>query len=244
MKKTRKSTAPRSMLALGKPSWEERVVASIFTDFPYKMNIERLAPVDHPLAVVNQDVTAGTVLEMVPALVVGKEKVVNTKLAPMSFFWNEWDAAQQQSLKALRESGDLHVQHQDQSTDWVREDRFDTFENVVVVPAAGNIALVERLGNGNVESSSTNCEMNILSSGSMKSHLNHGGGNGSAGILLELVASKDLKAGDRLTLNVPSHASSYEKQLLVGELVWSGQPVPEFLKSYHKTPEQQQHDEL
>lgn len=220
----------------GKPSWEHKVLASVFIEFPYKMNIERLAPVDHPLAVVHQDVAAGTVLEMVPALVVSKDKVVNTLLAPMSFFWADWDATQQQSLKELRESGDLQVQHQDQASEWIRKDRFDTFENVVVVPAAGNIALVQRIVQG--AASSENCKMNILSSGSMKSHNNHGGGNGSAGILLQLVATKALKAGDRLVLNVPSNASSYEKQLLLEELKHTGQPIPDFLQAYHESPEQ------
>jgi hypothetical protein len=211
----------------GKPSWEGRVLASIFGQpFPYTMKLERLAPEDHPEAVVNQDVSAGAVLEMVPALVVNSHMIGDTPLAPMSFFWSDWDETQQQDLKDLRTSKDLRVQLQDYTTDWERMDRFRRFEEVVVFPAAGNIALVKRVG----KTDEANCMIKILSSGSMKSHESHGGGNGSAGILLQIIATKDLKTGERLKLNIQSTATPHEKQLLLEELLRSGQPVPEHLK--------------
>jgi hypothetical protein len=215
---------------IGRPTWENRVLTSLFgEELPYKMDTSRLAPLDHPDAVCTQNVEAGAVLEMAPALAVNKDKIVNTALAPMSFFWDDWDLQQRQDLMDLRNTNDLKVQHQDQSTQWVRLDYFDEFQNVVVFPAAGNIALVERVG----KTDEANCMLQITSSGSSsKSQSDHGGGGGSAGIVLKLVATRNIKVGERLKLNVPANSSPYEKQLLAEELHQCGQPVPDFLGDF------------
>lgn len=227
----KKKYCSKMYAGFGKPTWDKRVVASWLQQaFPHEMNSERLPSVDHPVAVANQDILSGAVVEMAPALVVGKTMIKDTALAPLSFFWDDWDTDQQQALKDLRTSNDLRVQVQDFATDWVRMDKFRRFEEVVVFPAAGSIASVDRVG----KTDEANCMLKIISSGSMRSHENHGGGNGSAGILLQIIATKDLKTGERLKLNVGSNASPSENQLLVEELLRSGQPIPDFLKNYRK----------
>jgi SET domain len=212
----------------GQPSWNSRVLASLFADvtFPYKFETQRLAPVDHPVAVVNQDVNAGTVLEISPALVISKALVADTPLASSGFFWHDWDEAQQKDLDDLWESYDLRLQYQDPDYGWIHNDTFIDFGDVVVFPAAGNIALVERVG----KSDDANCKIEILASGSMKSHLSHGGASGSAGILLQLVAIKDIKTGVPLKLNIHRGGSPREREMLLEELLKSGQPIPEYLK--------------
>jgi hypothetical protein len=105
----------------GRPSWNDRIMAKNFPDdtFPYTFDTQRLAPDDHPVAVVNQDVTAGNVLEISPALVLSKAIISNTPLASSSFFWHDWDEEQQTDLKDLRESNDLRVQYQGLDNDWI-----------------------------------------------------------------------------------------------------------------------------
>lgn len=225
----KKAYCSKVYAGIGRPSWDDRVMASVYEEKHKNLiNTQRLADLDHPAAVVNQHVSAGTVLEIAPALVLSKDKVDNTALAPMSFFWGDWDAVHQQDLKELRDSMDLRVQHQSQATDWNREDSFREFEEVVLFPAGGNIALVERVG----KSGNANCLIKIIASGSMKSHLNHGGTSGSAGILLQLVATKDLRTGDRLKLNIQATGSPYENKLLAETLFQTGQPVPDYLQDY------------
>ena len=67
----------------GRPSWNDRLGDSTF---PCTFDTQRLAPVDHPVAVVNQDVNAGSGLEISPALVVNKAIISNTPLASSRFF--------------------------------------------------------------------------------------------------------------------------------------------------------------
>ena len=224
----------------GRPTWNDRVMAAAVGlsssaggttgTFPFKIDANhRLAPTDHPSAVSNQDVKAGTVMEIAPALALSKAVVANTPLAFSSFFWDDWDEEQQKDLKNLRESNDLRVQYQGADNDWLRIDAFVDFEDVVVFPAAGNIALVDRIG----KSDEANCKIKILASGSMKSHLGHGGANGSAGIVLQLVAIKDIPTGARLKLNIGNAASPRERDLLLEELRITGQPIPDYLGAPH-----------
>ena len=138
-----------------------------------------------------------------------KAIVANTPLASSSFFWQDWDEEQQKDLKDLRASNDLRVQYQGVDNGWLRIDAFHEFEDVVVLPAAGTLALVERVG----KSDDANCQIKILASGSMKSHLSHGGSSGSAGILLQLVAIKDIPTGTRLQLNIPNSANPRDHEL-------------------------------
>lgn len=223
----RKQYCSKLYAGIGQPAWTGRVQASIFpgVTVPFTLNAQRLAPTDHPVAVIKQDVRAGTTLEIAPALVMNKDFVAHTALAPHCFFWDDWDTEQQKALKDLRDSNDLRVQYQSDSGG-NRQDRFTDIEKVVVVPAAGNIALIERVG----RSGDANCEIKIIASGSMKSHLHFGGTIGSAGILLHVVATKDIKTGDRLRLNVQQSSTSEERQLLADVLYETGNILPDYLR--------------
>jgi hypothetical protein len=224
----RKQYCSKLYAGIGQPAWTGRVQASIFPGItvPFTFNAERLAPTDHPVAVIKQDVMAGTTLEIAPALVMNKVLLAKTALAPTCFFWDDWDVEQQKALRDLRESSDLRVQYQNDSDGGSRHDRFTQIEDVVVLPAAGNIALVERIGN----SGDANSKIKIIASGSMKSHLHFGGTVGSAGILLHLVATKDIKTGDRLRLNIQQSSTSEERQLLADVLDQTGSVVPDYLR--------------
>lgn len=210
---------------VGRPSWENGILKS--GHIPYKHKIEYLAPSDHPSAIAKVDVAAGTVLEISPALIVSLPQIFMTPVGPMGFKWDELDETQQHNLKTLRTSGDLRMQFQGLNTEWIRIDKFRHFEDVVVLPVAGNIAMVERVR----KVDEANCILEIISSGSMHSTMDHGG-EGSAGIALKLVATKALRSGDLLKLNIPSNASPSENKVLAKELERSGQNVPSSLEIF------------
>ena len=58
----------------------------------------------------------------------------------------------------------------------------------------------------------------------MASHESHGGGGGSAGILLQLVATQDMPEGTELRLNLPDSSTVEEKQMFLEALEMTGQP--------------------
>jgi hypothetical protein len=213
---------------LGKPTWTSRILKSNSEHFIFDVN--RLPSDDHATAVAKQAVSVGEILEMSPGLIMDKEKVINTPLAPSCFFWDDWDSLQQNVLQEFRSTSDLRLQHQGYDTEWVRIDAFQKFEEMAVFPVAGNIGLINRVG----KSVEANCEIKIVSSGSMKSHLDHGGSNGSAGIILQVIALKDIAVGEELMLNIPRVTNLNDNELLLQELLQSGQIVPSYLDDIGK----------
>jgi hypothetical protein len=211
---------------LGQPTWISRILNIVYSDL-FIFNISRLPMDDHATAVAKQAVLVGETLEMSPALIIDKKMVSNTPLAPSCFFWDDWDSTQQQALREFRSSSDLRLQYQGYDTEWVRIDAFQRFEDVAVIPVPGNIGLINRVG----KSMEANCEIKIVSSGSMKSHLDHGGSNGNAGIILQVVALKEIAVGEELKLNIPRVTNFEENSLLVQELLRSGQIVPSYLEN-------------
>ena len=111
-----------------------------------RMAPQRLSPVDHPTAVTSQPVKENDILEIAPTLAFSKDQVVDTSMAPTAILWEDWWPHQKLALRELRKSGDLRVQFQDPSTKWERIDDFSDFSNVALVPVAGSIGLVRKVG--------------------------------------------------------------------------------------------------
>jgi hypothetical protein len=114
-------------------------------------------------------------------------------------------------LRILRDNGQVIVQYQGDDTSWRRIDRFDSFEDLAILPAAGNIGSVRRVGD--VEAS--NCRLVIHSQGSQ---------HGSVAVTLELVATADIAVGEVLKLDLPPGGSAAELALLKDDLELTGQP--------------------
>ena len=86
--------------------------------------------------------------------------------------------------------------------------------------------MVDRVGKSRV----ANCEIKILASGSLQSYDYFGGTTRSAGILLRLVATTDIKTGDRLAVNLENMATPAERKLLATVLAQTGNRAPNYLQ--------------
>lgn len=140
-----------------------------------------------------------------------------TALAPFGFYWQDLTEQHRDALRELREAGRLKVQHQGHDTEWYRLDHFTTFENIVVFPAAGNVALIERVG-----STDPNCEMKIGCNGPELE---------AAGLVLEILATSDIHAGETLRLNIVPTRGDEEKLALIAILESTGQPLTNALQA-------------
>jgi hypothetical protein len=212
---------------IGQAGWS-RVLASLAADgreLPYSLN-KRLPKDDYPVAVVRQDVEAGTLLEMAPALILSATKIRNTVLAPLGIYWQDMTIEQQQVLHDLRKSGGLVVQYQGDDTEWIRQDRFQDFSDLVLLPVGGMIGLVKRrlLLPNDEDDDRPNCRLEI-------SPLTGRPVDGSTGIMLKLIATRDLNKGQQLLVDLPESAGSsqLELYLLIHELTTTGQPIPRHL---------------
>ena len=94
---------------------------------------------------------------------------------------------------------------------WKRLDRFESFEDVALLPNAGFLGNVRRVG---ANSSESNCELVIHSQGV----------ENSVGVKLELIATKQIGAGDVLKLNMPPGGTKREVEELEKELKLTGMP--------------------
>lgn len=205
----------KSYVGPGKSTYDNRFRPS---DEFYLFQSHKLPSVDAPTAVAKVHISKGEVIEMAPALVLSKEAVAGSALAPLVFTWNDLTSEHHDALRDLRNAGQLKLQYQSPETDWRRIDRFESLEKVVIFPAGGNTGLIDRIGTDE----SANCRMHIRSSGS---------GAGSAGIVLEIYALTDITAGDILRLNLPPTGTEAEKRALLEILETTGQLIPDSLRS-------------
>lgn len=183
----------------------------------YKFQAETLPSADAPSAVARVSIKAGNRIEIAPALVLSRELVKGTALAPFGMNWEDLSQQHHDALKELRTAGKLKVQHQSKKTEWHRLDHFKTFEDVVIFPAAGNIAQIDRMGTND-----PNCRMNVMSSGKETE---------GADLVLEMVALKDITAGETLRLDIVPTGTVEEKLALKEILEPTGQPLSDNLKA-------------
>ena len=216
----------------GQSFWKERILPG---DANVDYDLSRTHVHNKMAAVASQAVRAGDVLEMAPALTVHRDVVEGSIMSPFAIYWEDLRPSQQQSMRELRASLDLKVQFQAERTKWKRTDGFRYFEDVVLLPFGGRIGMVYKVGemysdgrylNDEDFEVLPNCELQIVSTGSMQSSAvaEHGGGDSSAGILLKLVATRDIPLGAELRLNLVDRCTVEEKDKLLKTLMATGQP--------------------
>jgi hypothetical protein len=172
-------------------------------------------------AVAKVAIRSGARIDIAPALLLPRKLVRNTILAPLVLLWEDLDEANQQALKQLRDAGQLQIQYQSEEAAYDRTDAFDAFESTVLFPA-GNLGLVRRVG---WNSDSSNCRLRIHATADPH----------SVAITLELIATKDIAAGEILKVNLPPAGIQREQALLLEELKRSGQAYYEGLEEDEKT---------
>jgi hypothetical protein len=228
---------------MGQPGWarvQEPFVA-LGHAFPYTLDSsKRLYPNDHPTAIAKTTVAEGTLLEEAPALTLAAPKIRNSILAPYGIFWEDLTLAQQASLQMFRYMGALTLRESsgENNSSLVRRDVLDNYglENVMILPVGGNIGMVQRFSNHHASGDFANCRLEFAAAASDEriSRQDDDDKNvGNAGIVLRLIATRTIQAGEKLIMNVPISSTGparlLELGLLLEELNKSGQTVPKWL---------------
>jgi len=157
----------------------------------------------------------GDQIEKSLGLVLSRNHVRGTPLGPIAFYWENLKIDHHQHLINLRDDKKLILQYQGRDTNWESVDRFAGYSEITVLPVSGNIGLVRRVGGGGKEGEEYNCRLMI------RSNRDH---QMNVGVTLELIATKDIAAGEVLKLNIAPSEFKEEYRLLHEEMEESGQP--------------------
>lgn len=220
MEKLEEKYCSKLVAGLGHSTWNHRIVPSqMQIDYPIPdMELESFLPLqDHPTAVVKTSVSTGTILEMAPALVVPMEQMQQSPLSPMIIYWHDLDQKQKETIMELREIGAFRMKGLNNETGYQEFDVLEYFDDACIFPAAGRIGLVKKVDDDN-----PNCRIEILASAEQEEDTDIG----SAGLVLKLVATKDIQSGEELRLNLPDSSSWDAKMNLQQHLALLGQPIP------------------
>lgn len=186
-------------------------------DFDY---VSRLPLQDHPTAIAREFAAPGDLLEVSPALVLIAELAKNSPLAPLTFFWDDLEEGHKESVRELREMGAYRMKGYSNETYQIHHDLLEYFDDSCIFPAAGNIAMIRKVGHD-----SPNCKMEIAAPADSQEELNLG----SAGLVLKIIATREIQSGEELRLNLPDNSSWDSKMALQQHLALSGQPIPRHL---------------
>mmetsp|Transcript_4099 Transcript_4099/g.10646 ORF Transcript_4099/g.10646 Transcript_4099/m.10646 type:complete len:440 (-) Transcript_4099:339-1658(-) len=211
---------------IGAPTWKESILPILSDEHERGgigamlhpsswMDLTTLAPFDAGLSDARAKIAIkkGGHIEKSLGLVTSRNFVRGTPLGPIAFYWENLKIDHHQNLINLRDEKKLILQYQGPDTGWESIDRFAGYSEMTVLPVSGNIGLVRRVGIGADEE--YNCRLIIRSS---KDHYSN------VGVTLELIATRDISAGDVLKLNIAPSEFEEEYQLLHDEMEESGQP--------------------
>jgi SET domain len=224
----------KTLAGIGEPGWSKvNQELAGYGQSSHTISMERLHASDNTVTISKHDVLSGAVLEMAPALILNKAQVQNSLLAPFCIYWSDLNFEQQTIMAELYEKNEWIVQYQGWDTGWVRTNRINGWDEMAILPAAGNIGLVLKMSptEGHKVSSkeAPNCKLEITSSGSLTS----AGGvenTGSAGIILSLIATRDIESGEILRVDLIDTSTDFEKKLLYIDMKSTGRPIPDHLQ--------------
>ena len=199
----------------GRPFWDTALMVDQAID-GYGINSSLLAPFDGGLgnARAKRFIAQGERIEIGPGLILSSKLIAGSSLSSLVFAWHHLTAEQQAKILILRERRQLKLQYQGHSTSWERRDVFETLEDLAILPASGQMGLVRRIGSVDSPSHS-NCRLDIS--------LDHGERD-SVTVILELVATKAIDAGEIFLLNSTWSGNDKEVELLRVEINDLGQP--------------------
>lgn len=210
---------------VGHSTWQRRILPTIEeVGHPLPLfDPDRYLPLqDHPTAIAKVAVNAGEILDMAPALVIPRDQILPSPLAAFGIYWEDWDDEQKANIEKLREVGAYRMRGWDAAANKLALDVMQYYEEGVVLPVAGSIGMVRKVGK---TTESSNCRLNIISSTSE----GEVGDIGSAGVVLQLIATVDIQAGEELRLSLPDSSSWDAKMNLLQHLAFTGQPIPKWL---------------
>jgi FMN phosphatase YigB (HAD superfamily) len=223
MQEREQKHCPKTIAGPGRPTWLQRLqpACAHYNIYLPPRRLHDMPLQDHPTAVAKEAVRAGQLLEMAPALVVPHDQMVFSPLAPMTIFWNDLDEEQQETIEQLQLHGVFRLKAVSNETGKMKPDILEYFNDAAILPAAGNIGLVRKVG----REAESNTRIEIVAVTEFMDKLD----DGSAGLILKLIATKEIEPGEELLLNLPDHSSWHSKMNLAQHLALTGQPIPKHL---------------
>lgn len=203
---------------IGRPTWEGRIlpmlppreVVGFYLDPSY------LPPWDagYHEAKAKVDILNGERIEISIGLLISRELLKGSILEPIAIPYQDLSLNDQARLLDLREQGRLKLQYQGPDTKWHRIDLLQgsNLEDVAIFPASGSIGMMRRVA----DESGVEANSRIMMSKEE--------GNDSAGVLLELIATRDIASGETLVLALPASTSDKTARRLVQAIEATGMP--------------------
>jgi hypothetical protein len=204
----------------------------------------------------------GTILEIVPALYVEKEMIRNTVLEPLVFFWSDlddssitlipedpkdrpwdnqafenelWVSSLPETVQVLVYKNDEDAALEGSTSSEPRLLEVNRYEDTVLLPLGGTLALLERTTSYDPED--YNCVLEAIAPDRWNSQA----------VTIRIVSTKPIEAGERLILFMKGESSSEQSRLdLYEELVATGQPLtptPEGMETEEEEEEEEEYDE-
>jgi hypothetical protein len=183
----------------------------------------------------------GTILEIVPALYVEKAMILDTVLEPLVLFWSDledssislvpmdlkdrpldnealneelWVSSLPETVQVLVYQNDEAAALEGSSTEEPRLLEVNRFQDTVLLPLGGTLALLERTTSFDPED--YNCRLEAIAPDRWNSQA----------VTIRIVSTKPIEAGERLILSMAGESSSEKSRIdLYDELVATGQPL-------------------
>jgi len=205
---------------IGRPTWEGRILPILPPKevVGFHLDPSYLPPWDAGFqeARAKVDILSGERIEISIGLLISQKLLQDSILEPIAVPYQDLSPKNQAQLLNLRQRGQLKLQYQGPDTNWHRIDilRDSNLEDVAIFPASGSIGMVRRVAENDGEA---NCRMMVITDREEKV-------NDSAGVLLELIATRNIASGETLVLALPSSAQSKMFQRLLLEIKVTGMP--------------------
>jgi hypothetical protein len=216
----------KTIAGVGHPTWFQRVLPTCDhygSNRPDIRPYDMLPLQDHPTTIAKEAVQVGQILEMAPALIVPYDQIVASPLAPMTIFWHDLDDEHHEVITNLYQLGAFRLKAISNKTGKREPNVLINFDDAAILPAAGNIGMVRKVGQE--EGADSNCCIEIVAAAKSIENMDVG----SSGLVLKLIATKDIEPGEELRLNLPDNSSWHSKMNLAQHLALTGQPIPKHL---------------
>jgi hypothetical protein len=216
----------KAISGVGHPTWVQRVLPTcdLYNLEEAVIQLHGMLPLqDHPTAIAKEAVQAHQIIEIAPALVVPSKEMELSPLAPMTIFWLDLDDEQRETIKRLREHGVFCLKGVSSESGNMEPDVLEYFKDAAILPAAGNIGLVRKVGHD--EKADSNCRIEIVAAADPMEKVNVA----CSGVVLKLIATKDIEPGEELRLNLPDKSSWQSKINLAQHLALTGQAIAKHL---------------
>jgi len=203
---------------IGRNTWTQRILPILPPNIPFFIDPAYIPPfpdAEIGSAIAKISVKVGERIEWGTGMMMSqKQHLQGTPLAPVAWTWQSLAPDHQQALQTLHKRGKLRVQANQWNSayTWDRENGFQGWEDVAILPIGGSLGLVHR----SATSKFSNCRLRIPLDADFEAE------DDSVVVALELIATKDIPVGETLHLDLIPSDMPREEAMLTKELQLMG----------------------